>query len=256
MNSYTLDSILNGSLFLYQREKGYRFSIDALLLGNFVETQGRALEIGSGCGVVSLMVAKRFPNSLIYGMEIQKELFTLSKTNKLINHIDNVFFLLGDVRDAKLIFKDSTFDTVFSNPPYREVRSGKRSPFEERLIARHEVALNLRDLINVASYLLKPKGRLFLIYRTRRLPELINLLEKKKIHPFILIPIFSSHRGDAELFLIEAEKGTKREMEILGPISLYDEKGEKTSFHSLVSSILFPGEGSTETKKIWRQAHW
>ncbi len=250
IDEYTLDVILKGKLRFYQKKKGYRFSIDSLLLGNFVEIKPgeRALEIGSGCGIVSIMASKRFPEARIYSAESQKDLYVLSRLNGFINGTDNVTFFHYDIREHRLTFSPGIFDVIFSNPPYRERRSGKVPPSMEKLLAKHQVTLTPEDLAEATSYLLKNRGRLYLIYRPRRLLNLLQELSRKGINTSILVPIFSEMRGDAELVLIKAEKGTNREMEILGPISLYDGRGRKTPFHLAVSETLFPSG-----MKLWKE---
>ncbi len=252
-NDLSLDKALRGSIKILQRKKGYRFSIDAILLGNFVHINSGniALELGSGSGIVSFIVAKRYGDSKIYGIEAQEDLYFLSLLNKKINNIENVFFINLDINDIPLVFPPHLVDVVFTNPPFREKKSGKIPPDKERLIARHEVLVGLEDLIESTNYILKPRGKFFMVYRARRLPELIFHLFRKKIFPTFIIPIFSEAKGEAELFLIMAEKGVRREMEILGPILLYDERGQKTTFHKVVSSRYFP-----RGIEVWRGRKW
>ncbi len=253
-DEYTLDEVLGGRLRFFQRKKGYRFSIDSLILGNFVglNPKEKALEIGSGCGVVSIMVGTRHPDSLILGIEVQGELYRLSKINRIINGTDNVFFINSDVRDSKLIFSPGSFDAIFLNPPYREVRGGRTPPDAEKLLAKHQILLAPHEISKVASYLLKNRGKLYIIYEPRRMLDLIHELSERSINPSFMVPIFSENRWEADIVFLEAEKGTKRELKVVGPFSLYDGKGERTPFHLEVSLRLFPsGTRPWKEKQIW-----
>jgi tRNA1Val (adenine37-N6)-methyltransferase len=166
MEEETLDEILDGHLRVFQKKKGYRFSLDSILLAHFVSLKQRArfIDIGCGNGIILVILAKLFPNANCVGLEIQENLSTLAKKNSQINDLESrVEIFSGDARNIENIFPAHSFDTVIFNPPYRKLKSGRINPQLEKAIARHEIKGSLKDFLHAAQYLLKPGGRVFTI---------------------------------------------------------------------------------------------
>lgn len=221
----TLDILCNEKLKILQRKKGYRFSIDAILIANFVNVKPheKVLDIGTGCGIIPIYmtVILGYKNTFI-GIEIQKELLELALKNKEINSCKNVEFICGDIREYTKVLKNTPFDVVISNPPFTRKKTGRTCPDESRLIARHEGTLSLESLLSAAKALLKQKGRLYLIYPVRRMGELIwkaksEEFEAKRVrfvHP-------KKHEG-ANLFLIEFIKKGGVEVKVEKPLYIYE----------------------------------
>ncbi len=218
----TLDSIRDIKLF--QSKKGYRFSVDALLLDNFIDVKQRSsgVELGAGSGVISLLLAKRAKNTKIFAVEIQKSLAEYAKRNVELNGLDDrVKVLTDDIKNLKSIFTPGKFDFVFSNPPFRKTRSGRLNSNRERAVARHEIKISLSDLIKTASLLLKNMGRFYLIYHPLRLIELVGLLQKAGLEPKRMRFVHSRAGGEAKMVLIEAVKGSGRWLKIDPPFYIY-----------------------------------
>jgi tRNA1Val (adenine37-N6)-methyltransferase len=174
----TLDTIKDISLF--QGRKGYRFSVDALLLEDFimVKNRSRVVELGTGSGIISLLLAQRLKHTKIAAVEIQRSLARCAGKNVKLNKLeDSIEIFHEDIKNLRKVFPPHTFDGAFSNPPFRKIKSGRLSIDRERAVARHEIQVALPDIIKTASYLLKDLGRFFLIYHPFRLIELISLLE-------------------------------------------------------------------------------
>jgi len=180
----TLDSMKD--IRLFQAKKGYRFSIDALLLENFISGRRfeRGIELGTGSGIISILLARRLKDTAITAVEIQKSLAERAKRNVSLNGLDGkVEVLLKDIKELKKVFKTNEFDFAFSNPPFRKPKTGRMSISEERAVARHEIEITLPDLIKTAAYLLKHSGKFYLIYHPFRLAELIEMLRKARLEP-------------------------------------------------------------------------
>ncbi|UCD84496.1 MAG: tRNA1(Val) (adenine(37)-N6)-methyltransferase, partial [Deltaproteobacteria bacterium] len=212
----TLDQLLSGKLKIIQKKKGYRFSLDALLLTDFVRISrgDEVIDLGTGSGVIPLILAKKSPAKRIVGVEIQKELAEMALRNVQLNALeDKITILHRDLRKLPGELTAGSFALVLSNPPYRTGSSGRLNPNPEKAVARHELTCSLEELLKVAGYLLKPKGRLALIYSAPRLADLIAGLRKEKLEPKRLRLIHPDSDTKAKLVLIEASKGGKVELE-------------------------------------------
>lgn len=222
----TLDYVRN--IMLYQNKDGYRVSVDALLLYDFVRMPRirRIADFGAGSGVIGLLLAKRYEDAVVTLFEIQKSLANVARENIRINNLsDRVDLIHGDLRE--LSRKEeflAAFDVVISNPPFRQIKTGLISPNDEKAIARHETYLSLSQLLKSASNMLRHHGHFFMIYLPERFSEVLlkmkeNSLEIKSIrfvHSFINSP--------AKMILIEAVKGAKSGMKVMSPLVIYSEK--------------------------------
>jgi len=219
----TLDTIKDIKLF--QAKDGYRFSIDALLLENFISAKRleKGVELGAGSGVISILLAKRLKQAKIIAVEIQKALAGRAMRNVELNGLsDRIEILNEDIKDIKKILPANKFDFVFSNPPFRKTKTGRLSVYEERAVARHEIEMTLPDLIKAAAGLLKHSGRLFLIYHPFRLAELISFLRAARLEPRRMRFVHSKEGGEARMVLIEAAKGSGIWLKVDPPLYLYE----------------------------------
>ena len=147
------------------------------------------LDIGTGCGIIPVYLSRKGIENRIVGIEIQEELYDLSCRNKELNGCANVTFVKGDVRTAG---KDlGTFHAILSNPPYIKERTGRKSPGQSRLLARHESALDLPSLLAAASSLLATRGRFYVVYPAGRLAELLYTAKSLGLEPKRLRPVYS-----------------------------------------------------------------
>ncbi len=227
---FTLDSIKDIKLF--QPKRGYRFSVDALLLEDFISAKqlNTGIELGAGSGIISILLAKRLKTTKIIAVEIQKSLVQCAKRNVELNKLgDGVEILNEDIKNLKKHFPPNKCDFVFSNPPFRKVKSGRLSIDEERAAARHEIKITLNDIITTASYLLKNTGRFYLIYHPFRLIELIGLLHKAQLEPKRMRFVHSRTGEEAKMVLIEAVKGSGAWLKIEPPFYIYEEGSEYTA---------------------------
>ena len=173
-------------LTLHQNLHGYRFALDAFLLADFVasDTAGPVIELGSGCGIVACLLARRFPAASIVGLELQASLAAVAQRNVMCNGLARqVSIVQGDMRCAVSCLEPARFAAVVCNPPYRAVGQGRLNPNAEKAIARHEVAVTLCDVVHAAQRLLMRRGRLTLVYHPSRLTELCSRLQAAETEP-------------------------------------------------------------------------
>jgi tRNA1Val (adenine37-N6)-methyltransferase len=233
--SLSRDPILRGRLVLWQPQKGYRFSIDPLLLADFVGTSqgplGRLCDIGAGVGVVGLLLGKSDPRAQVTLVELQPRLAELCRKNAAENGLaDRCTVVEGDVLSAPVrkLLPGAGFDLVASCPPYYQVGRGGVNPDSEEAIARHELHLPLGELVRAARRLVGFRGRVALVYPSPRLPELLSSLQSAGLTPTRL-RLVHPHPGEpAQRALVEGRKGARGGLDILPPLFLRHPDGNYT----------------------------
>jgi len=233
----TLDAFFNRKLQIIQKKRGYRFSVDALLLGQFVRIQKdeRVIDLGTGCGILPLLLSHTTKAHSFVGVEIQRGLADCAKRNVVSNHLeDRVSILKQDFRGLKRTFPAGSFDVALSNPPYRKYRTGRINPSMEKAIARHEIKGTLEDLISTASYLLPPKGRFYVIFPASRTVDLFVALRDGRLEPKRLQFAHPRMGEKAEFILVESVKASGVELKIMAPLMLQESDEERGLNPSLV----------------------
>ena len=225
------DELLAGGLRLLQPVNGPRVNLDTVLLASWVKFRAghsRFLEAGCAAGAVSLMLAVKFRNIHITGIEIQEELADLAKRNAENNNLaDRVKFTAGDLRDKNLLPREY-FDVVVINPPYESAKRGRVSPEPSRSAARHEISCTPDDVGEFASRVLKSKGRLFSVFTSERLDVFINAMTSHKLTPKRIRFVYSGENNNSGIFLLESIKDGGEGMIILPPLFVRDSDGNYT----------------------------
>ncbi len=231
-------------LTLYQPPNGYRFSLDAFLLADFVSHSScqPIIDLGTGCGVVALLLARRFSLARVVGIELQRELVTSARHNVISNHLQHqVDVIQADVRTVPSLLSTSAFGIAVSNPPYRRVGQGRLSPHVSRAMARHEVTLNLSQLLDAARWAVCQHGLLVMIYHPSRLTELCTQLEHTgfSFSPRRLRLIHPKPQATASMALVEAVRGGRDALEVLPPLFVCGDDGRYTA----EMQAIFDGRG-------------
>lgn len=219
------DTLFNGKIACAQHEDGYRFSVDAVLLGHFVAPHKGCpiLDLGAGCGVVSLILAHRHPAVTITSLEVQADLFALIKGNIANNNFEKrISAKRGDVATIAKVIEPESFGLVVCNPPYGDVASGRLSVGSEQAIARHEVRGKVVDFVKAASFAVKNKGRVAFVFPASRLPFLLGAMRDVRLEPKRLQIIHSYPDGPGKLVLVEAIKNGGEELQVLPPFFIYE----------------------------------
>jgi tRNA1Val (adenine37-N6)-methyltransferase len=242
----TLDSLFQGRLKILQPRKGYRFSLDSVLLVGLtrVRRRDRVVDLGTGCGVVPLLLAFRGAASHLTGVEIQPSLASLARRNVKLNGFSRLVEVLE--ADLRLIQPDQIpgpVSLVLSNPPYREIASGRLNPTREKALARHELLADLAAVVRAAARLLPEKGRLALIYPARRLPRLLREVTEGGFAPKRLTLIHGRLDSPAKLAHLEAVRGGGDELQVNKPFALYRADGGYTP--EMAAMYEFPNPGDS-----------
>jgi len=224
-------SLFRDRLKILQRAEGYRFSVDAVILAHHISLNDMdvGVDLGTGCGVIPIILAYRSASARLYGIEIQKDLADLASRNVRLNHMeDRITIVSGDMKDFRSYLEPGIADVVFSNPPYRKVLSGRISPDPERAVAKHEIKGTLCDVVSVAEKLLKPSGRLVVIYPAGRMADLLSQMRAFRLEPKRIRLVHSRRHCDAELILAEGRKQGRPGLRVVPPLIVHEEKGGYT----------------------------
>jgi tRNA1Val (adenine37-N6)-methyltransferase len=214
-----IDQFLEGRLKLIQSRDGYRFSIDAVLLSEFVTIRPEdvVVDIGTGCGVILLILLLTKPAGHAFGLEIQEALASQARRNAVLNGFeDKMGIILGDIKNPPMAKKIA--DVVICNPPYRKAESGRVNPDQRRAIARHEILASIDDILRAARNLLRKKGRLAMIYPSIRLVDILIRMRRFDLEPKKVRINYPGLQSSARLALIEAVLGGKPGLEICPPL--------------------------------------
>jgi tRNA1Val (adenine37-N6)-methyltransferase len=230
----TRDTILDGRITLIQPRHGYRFSVEAILLGRFARasTRERVLELGAGCGVVAIMMAALYRPREVVAIEIQPPLAAMIARSATLNGIESVNAVCGDLRQRKLAgVEPASFDLVVANPPYRAAAAGRENPDHGRRLARGEspAAAVLMDFVAAAHRYARRGGRVAFVFTARRSAELISAMRSKQLEPKRIRFVHPRIAMPASVMLIEARAGGGIEVAIEPPLILYERPGIYTS---------------------------
>ncbi|WP_417916790.1 tRNA1(Val) (adenine(37)-N6)-methyltransferase [Candidatus Electronema sp. JC] len=222
------DSLFDGRIICRQHREGYRFSVDAVLLAHFCQPagQGRVLDLGCGCGVISLILCHRHPELRLTGLELQPALAALARSNAEANQLGSRFEVRqGDLRRISGHVQPESFDLVVSNPPYHRVGGGRISQTDECALARHELTADPDSVLAAAAFAVRNRGAFCCIYPAERLATVLAVMTGNKLIPKRLQPVHSyPEDGRARLVLIEAVKNGGEGLRLLPPLYIYQRR--------------------------------
>ncbi len=226
----TVDYLRDFDLKIIQPKSGYRFSLDPLLLTDFAPGgKAEILDLGAGCGVIALIMARKNSRATIAAVEVSPLMAEIARRNVVDNNLSGgVTVVETDILHLPQKYRADSFDLVMGNPPYRRPGEGKVSPKAGRDIARHESTATLADFLSIAKKMVKPGGSICFIYHPERLAELLALSLQLKLSPARLQMVHGDFSLPARMFMLELLKGKKSALEVLPPIvvkdSIYGEK--------------------------------
>lgn len=226
-----IDDLQYKGLRIIQNTEGFCFGVDAVLLANFAEIKNgqRVIDLGTGTGIIPILIAGKTPAKEVIGMEIQEDVARMAQRSMLLNGIEHrVKILNDDIKNAVTIFGRESFDIVTTNPPYKHAGSGIVNPEDSKAISRHEVKCTLEDVVTVSSSLLKNGGRFFMVHRPERIADIIYLMRQHKLEPKRIRFVHPYPGKKPNLLLIEGLKYGRAFLNFMDPLYIYDDKGEYT----------------------------
>ena len=218
---------------IVQNKDYFNFSLDSILLPNFVEITRKTkkiLDMCTGNAPIPLILSTK-TDAKIYGVELQKEVYDLAKETIKIKNLDNQIELINDnIKNLKKIFDTETFDIITCNPPYFKKKDDSIiNENKVKSIARHEIEMELEDVMIISKALLKNEGSLVLVHRTDRLIEIIELMKKHNIEPKRMRLIYPKVNMESNLVLIEGRKNGKEGLKIIPPLYIHNDDSSYTS---------------------------
>ena len=226
-----LDDLQRNGYQIIQKKDGFCFGMDAVLLSGFaaVKPGEKAIDLGTGTGIIPILLEAKYEGEHYTGLEIQDEVAEMAARSVALNHLEEkVSIVKGDIKEASRLFGAASFDVVTSNPPYMNDAHGLKNPDLPKAIARHEVLCTLDDVAREAAKLLRPGGRFYMVHRPHRLIEIITALTKYKLEPKRMKMVHPFVDKEANMVLIEAVRGGKSRIKVEAPIVVYREPGVYT----------------------------
>lgn len=227
-----IDDLEFKNLKIIQNKKGFCFGIDSVLLSDWakeIKPNQTILDMGTGTGILGILLCGKTINTKIVGVEIQEEVAKMAiKSIKLNNLQERFQIICENIKNLKNKYEIGSFDVVITNPPYKKQGTGKTNENDIKLISRHEITANLEDFISTASYLLKDKGNIYMVHRPERLVDILVTLKKYKLEPKKLRFVYPNINKEPNLILIKATKNAKPFLKIEKPLYVYNQNGEYT----------------------------
>lgn len=223
-----LDELQRNGYRIIQNTEKFCFGMDAVLLSGFAQVKpgGVVLDLGTGTGIIPILMEAKTPAAHLTGLEIQEESADMARRSVELNGLsDKISIVTGDIKEADRIFKSASFDVITSNPPYMIGEHGLQNPDAPKAIARHEVLCTLEDVVGQAAKLLKPGGHFFMVHRPFRLAEIICTMTKYKLEPKRMQLVYPFVDKEPNMVLIEGVRGGKSRMTVEKPLIIYEKPG-------------------------------
>ena len=223
-----IDDLERNGYKIIQHKDKFCFGMDAVLLSSFANVlEGEnAVDLGTGTGIIPILLEAKTKGKHFTGLEIQSESADMARRSVALNNLSHKIDIIeGDIKEASKLFKKASFDVVTSNPPYMNDNHGIKNPEMPKAIARHEILCTLDDVISQASLLLRPGGRFYMVHRPHRLIELITTLKEYRLEPKRIKFVHPFIDKDANMVLIESVRGGKSMIKVEKPLIVYKEQG-------------------------------
>lgn len=223
-----IDDLERNGYHIIQDTHRFCFGMDAVLLSGFarVKSGARVLDLGTGTGIIPILLAAKTQASHLTGLEIQEDSADMARRSVCLNGLeDKIAIVTGDIKEAGSLFDAASFDVITCNPPYMTSKHGLTNPEDAKAIARHEILCTLEDVISQTARLLKPGGNFYLVHRPFRLAEIMVLLHTYKLEPKRMQLVHPFADKEPNMVLIEANRGGRPRMTVEKPLIVYKEPG-------------------------------
>lgn len=224
------DLQLNG-LRLIQNKEGFCFGVDAVLLANFPDVKDNAeiVDLGTGTGIIPIILSGKTGAKKIIGLEIQKDMAEMAQRSVKLNSLeDRVTIMEGDIKNSVSLLGRGKYDVVVSNPPYMNSGGGLVNPKDTKAISRHEILCTLEDVIAAGTALLKPAGQFAMVHRPERIVDILCLMRQYKLEPKYLRLVHPYPDKKANMILVKGVKGGRAHLKMLPPLYVFNKDGQYT----------------------------
>lgn len=227
-----IDDLEYKGLKIIQNKNGFCFGIDSVLLSDFakeIKKGSKVLDLGTGTGIISILLCGKTNLKHITGIEIQKDVCDMAKRSIKLNNLEDRFDIINeDIKNLSKIFPANSFDAIVTNPPYKKENTGLKSKEKVQLISRHEIMCNIDDIAKVASNLLNSNCSIYMVHRPDRIVDIIEALRKYKLEPKIMRFVYPKIGKEPNLVLVKATKSAKEFLKMEKPLIVYNEDGTYT----------------------------
>ena len=227
-----IDELQRNGYQIIQNENGFCFGMDAVLLSGFAKVKKgeNALDLGTGTGIIPILLEAKTEGRRFTGLEIQETSADMAQRSVCLNDLnEKVEIVRGDIKEAVDLFGKASFDVVTSNPPYMTGQHGLINPDMPKAIARHEILCTLEDVIGQASALLKENGRFYMVHRPFRLSEIMVTMSRYRLEPKRMKLVYPFVDKEPNMVLIEGLKGGRPRVTVEKPLIVYEKPGVYTS---------------------------
>lgn len=227
-----VDDLEYKGLRIIQNKEGFCFGIDAILLSDFakdIKKGSQVIDLGTGTGIISILLCEKTELSKITGIEIQKSVCEMVEKSIKLNNLQDKFNVLNtDINELDSILQQNSYDAIVTNPPYKKDSTGAKNLSETKLISRHEVRFDFKKMVKNSSRLLKNGGSFYMIHRPERMAEIIKELKENKLEPKLVRFVYPHVNSKANMILIKAVKNAKEFLTIEKPLIVYNEDNTYT----------------------------
>ena len=226
-----LDELHRNGYWIIQDPGRFCFGMDAVLLSGFAKVKPgeRALDLGTGTGIIPILLEAKTKGEHFTGLEIQPESADMAARSVAYNHLEEkITIVTGDIKEASARFGAGSFEVITTNPPYMIGQHGLTNPHMPKAIARHEILCTLEDVVSQASKLLGDRGRFYMVHRPFRLTEIMQVLTKYKLEPKRMQLVYPYIDREPNMVLIEALKGGNSRITVERPLIVYEKPGVYT----------------------------
>ena len=227
-----IDDLEYKGLKIIQNKNGFCFGIDSVLISDFAQRMkkgSKVLDLGTGTGIISILLSKKQENLKIYGIEIQEDVAEMAERSIKLNGLENDIKIINDnLKNLNDYFEVNSIDAIVTNPPYKKNNTGLKSDDYKNLVSRHEIECTLEDIIVISKKLLKDKGEMYMINRAERLVDIVSCMRKNRLEPKEIRFVHSKQNESPTLVLVRAVKNAGEFLKIEKPLIIYNEDGSYT----------------------------
>lgn len=227
-----IDDLEFKNLKIIQNKEGFCFGMDSVLLSDFAKEMrhhAKVLDLGTGTGIISILLCGKTDLKKVIGVEIQKEVAEMASRSIRLNDLQDKFEVINEnILNLNNIYENQSFDVIVTNPPYKKRNTGIINEKEKKVISRHEITADLEDFIKISKDLLKDKGELYMVHRPERIVDVLSLMRKYKVEPKILRFVYSDKNKEPKLILVKGIKNAKPFLKVEKNLYIYDENGKYT----------------------------
>ncbi len=231
-NNERIDDLEYENLKIIQNKEGFCFGIDSVLLSDYaknIKKDAIVVDIGTGTGIIGLLLCKKAKLKKIYGVEIQEDVAKMAERSVQLNSLEDKFEIINiDINNISDKLDNNSIDVIVTNPPYKKKNTGLLNEEEKKLISRHEIKCTLEDIVKTSYKLLKSKGEFYMVHRAERLVDILYTLRNNKLEPKNIRFVHSKAGEKTKLILIRCVKDAKEYLKIENPLVIYDNNGEYT----------------------------